>query len=83
VANLIRHPLESFYCLWNQNAAVVYFYSATSRGYRGAMWSIFTPALIIGLLAPAEAESVTQADLNTVPQPNPEQGEAPPNGVVP
>jgi hypothetical protein len=25
---------------------VVYFYSATSRRYRGAMWSIFTPALI-------------------------------------
>jgi hypothetical protein len=25
--------------------AVVYFYSATSRRYRAAMWSIFTPAL--------------------------------------
>jgi hypothetical protein len=24
---------------------LVYFYSATSRRYRGAMWSIFTPAL--------------------------------------
>jgi hypothetical protein len=25
---------------------VVSFYSATSRRYHGAMWSIFTPALI-------------------------------------
>jgi hypothetical protein len=25
---------------------LVYFYSATSRRSRGAMWSIFTPALI-------------------------------------
>ena len=27
---------------------MVYFYSATSRRSRGAMWSIFTPALISG-----------------------------------
>src|ERR1700751_5110709 len=44
--NLLRHPFESFPCPWNQNVAVVYFYSATSRRLRGAMWSIFTPALI-------------------------------------
>ncbi len=40
-------PLEYSSCLWNQNAAVVYFYSATSRCYRGAKWSIFTSALIV------------------------------------
>jgi len=39
-------PLECSLCLGDQDAAVVYFYSATSRRYRGAMWSIFTPALI-------------------------------------
>jgi hypothetical protein len=38
--------LDSFSCPWNQNAAVDYFYSATSRRYRGAMWSIFTLAFI-------------------------------------
>ncbi len=42
-------PLQNFRCPWNQNVAVVYFYSATSRRYRAAMWSIFSPALI-GLL---------------------------------
>jgi hypothetical protein len=36
---------ESGCCPWNQNAAVVYFYSATSRRYRAVMWSIFAPAL--------------------------------------
>ncbi len=36
--------LEKLPCLWNQNVAVDYFYSATSRRSRGVTWSIFHAA---------------------------------------
>src|SRR5579863_8215965 len=46
VPNLVRHPLNASLVRGTRMRRLVYFYSATSRRYRGAMWSIFTPALI-------------------------------------
>ena len=40
---------------------MVYFYSATSPRYRGAMWSIFTPALIAKALIEQEQAEIVFA----------------------